>query len=447
MWLLPVLSPVASLVTRTFYRLTTAGATVPADGPVLLVANHPNSLLDPAMVAVAARRPVRFLAKAPLFSDKLVGWLVRAAGAIPVYRHRDDPGSTSRNTEMFSAVRDALVGGSAVGIFPEGISHSEPSLSTLKTGAARIALEASLALGRPLPIVPVGLVFRAREIFRSEAMIVIGEPIAWSDLATRGSADSEAVRDLTARIDGSLRQVTVNLETWEDAPIVECAEAIHAAEFPESIPVQSARPDPAGRVARLKVTTQLLKTLRDRNDPRWVPLAEDISRHLRLLRRLRLKPSELHGNARAGDAVRWTFRQLPYSGVIPVLVTIIGGILFWIPYRVTGIVAKRTAPQRDTVSTHKAMYGIVIFALWTLLLAAVTWMVLGPLAGILAVLLLPMVGLAVVTFGERWRDAWGEAQRFILRVRRGDLIADMKQRQRHLAQRLEEIRLEQSAAS
>jgi len=432
-WLLPVLSPVATALTRTFYRLTRAGGSVPPAGPVLLVANHPNSLLDPAMVAVAARRSVRFLAKAPLFSDRLIGWLIRGAGAIPVYRHRDDPGSTSRNTEMFSAVRDALVEGSAVGIFPEGISHSEPSLSILKTGAARIALEFAMATGTACSVIPVGLVFRARDQFRSEAMIIVGEAIAWSDLAGRDTSDAEAVRDLTARIDGALRKVTVNLEHWEDAPIVEFAEAIHAAEF-------GGPTDAAGQVGRLHVTTGLLKQLRERDDPRWAPLAEDIARHRRLLQRLRLRPAQLHGKAHAGEAIRWTVRQLPYSGIIPIVITTIGATLFWVPYRLTGEVAKRTAPQLDTVSTHKAMYGLVIFVAWILLVVAVTWMMAGALWALGALVALPLTGFAVLAVGERWRDAWGEAHRFVLRVRRGDLIVEMKRRQRELAERLEQIR-------
>jgi glycerol-3-phosphate O-acyltransferase / dihydroxyacetone phosphate acyltransferase len=435
MWLLPVLNRVASAVTRTFYRLTIAGESVPVAGPLLLVANHPNSLLDPAMVAVAANRPVRFLAKAPLFTDKLIGWLVKAAGAIPVYRHRDDPGQTARNNEMFSAVRDALTGGDAVGIFPEGISHSEPSMSALKTGAARIALDAAGVLGAPIPIVPVGLVFRARDIFRSEAKVVVGEAIAWADLASRGSGDAEAVRDLTARIDAALRRVTVNLESWEDAPIVESAEAIHAAEF-------GAPANAAEQVERLATTTAILKRLRDANDPRWAALAEDLNRHQRLLRRLGLKPSELHGNAKAGEAIKWTFRQLPYSGLIPIVITIVGSILFWVPYRLTGIVATRTAPQKDTVSTHKTMYGIVIFAVWIVFLTAVVWFLKGWIAGVVTLVLLPVVGFAVLFVGERWRDAFGEAQRFVLRVRRGELIEEMKRRQRELAGRLEAIRQE-----
>ena len=42
------------------------GGRVPEKGPVLVVANHPNSVLDPIVVGIAAGRPVKFLAKAPL---------------------------------------------------------------------------------------------------------------------------------------------------------------------------------------------------------------------------------------------------------------------------------------------------------------------------------------------------------------------------------------------
>jgi glycerol-3-phosphate O-acyltransferase/dihydroxyacetone phosphate acyltransferase len=84
MWLLPLFSVIAKLAARVYYRIRFGGAPVPATGPVLLVANHPNSLLDPTLVVASAGRPVRFMAKAPLFSDRKIGWLVRAAGAIPV---------------------------------------------------------------------------------------------------------------------------------------------------------------------------------------------------------------------------------------------------------------------------------------------------------------------------------------------------------------------------
>jgi glycerol-3-phosphate O-acyltransferase / dihydroxyacetone phosphate acyltransferase len=152
---------------RTYFRLSVTGEPVPAEGPLLLVANHPNSLLDPALVSTAARRPVRFLAKAPLFSVPVIGWLVRGAGSIPVFRRQDEPALMTQNADAFRAAYDALVSGSAIGIFPEGVSHDEPSITPLRTGAARIALESATRLGGAFPIVPVGLIFREKETFRS----------------------------------------------------------------------------------------------------------------------------------------------------------------------------------------------------------------------------------------------------------------------------------------
>ena len=182
MWLLPVFSILGRLAAHIYYRVRFTGPAIPA-GPVLLVANHPNSLIDPTLVVAAGSRPVRFLAKAPLFADRKTSWMVKAAGAIPVYRRSDDPTQMSRNEDAFRAVFDVLASGAVVGVFPEGVSHSEPGMVPLKTGAARIALGAAAQLGQVISIVPVGLSFRAKEIFRSDAFVVRGFPVAWGDLA------------------------------------------------------------------------------------------------------------------------------------------------------------------------------------------------------------------------------------------------------------------------
>ncbi|HYC32963.1 MAG TPA: 1-acyl-sn-glycerol-3-phosphate acyltransferase, partial [Gemmatimonadales bacterium] len=143
---------------------------MPGSGPLLLVANHPNEAFDPLLVAAAAGRPVRFLAKAPLFGVPVVGAVLREAGCLPVYRRADDPAQTGRNEETFAAVTAALGAGAAIALFPEGTSHDAPALAPLKTGAARMALAVPPAL--PLAIVPVGLVLADRDRARSEALAV-----------------------------------------------------------------------------------------------------------------------------------------------------------------------------------------------------------------------------------------------------------------------------------
>ena len=433
MWLLPVLSNVSAFATRSYYRLSVAGGDVPRTGPVLLVANHPNSLIDPAMVATAARRPVRFLAKSSLFSHPAVGWLVRGAGAIPVYRQQDNPGEMKRNLEMFRAVHAALANGAAIAIFPEGISHSHPSVTPLKTGAARIALGAGTLVGAAFPIIPIGLVVRDKGTFRSAALAIIGTPVAWDDLARAGVESSEAVRDLTARIDVALRAVTVNLDEWEDAPLVECAEAIHAAEM--GVPR-----DDLTRHERVRDTARILGMLRASGDARWEPLAEDVRRHDRELRRLGLRPGDLQEAPRVRAALGWTLRTLPLAAAIASGIAFIGIAVFWVPYRVTDIIARLGKPADDTVSTYKVLGGTVVFLVWMLILSVVIGMMAGTGWGIATLVLLPALAFATLAITERWSDAWTDVRRFFLLRRKDDLVRDLRERQRALAARLEDVR-------
>ena len=433
MWLLPGLSSVSAFATRSYYRFSVAGGEVPRTGPVLLVANHPNSLLDPAMVATAARRPVRFLAKSSLFTHPAVGWLVRGAGAIPVYRQQDNPAEVGRNSEMFRAVHDALARDAAIAIFPEGISHSRPSVTPLKTGAARIAIGGALLRGAPFPIIPIGLVVRDKGTFRSAALAIVGPPVEWDDIAAAGVETGEHVRALTARIDVALRAVTVNLEQWEDAPLVECAEAIHAAEL--GVPR-----DDLTRHERVRDTARILGMLRQSGDPRWEPLAADVRNHDRALGRLGLRPIDLREPPRVRAALAWSLRTLPLLGALASGVAAVGIVVFWAPYRLTNLIARIGRPAEDTVSTYKVLGGAAIFVVWMLLLAIIIGVVAGPGWGALSLAVLPALAFATLAITERWGDAWTDVRRFVLLRRRDDLLTELRETQRALAARLEEVR-------
>lgn len=432
MWLLPVFSPVARLAAGAYYRVRYEGNAIPVTGPVLLVANHPNSLLDPTLVVAAAGRPVRFLAKSPLFTDAKVGWLVRASGAIPVYRRADDPALMDRNQDAFRAVRAELAGGAAVGIFPEGTSHSEPALAPLRTGAARIALGVAERTGAAFPVVPVGLVFRRKDTFRSEAMVLRGTPVAWDDLAPRGLDDTSAVRELTARIEAALRRVTVNLERWEDRPAVEGAVAVWEA-------VRGERSPPAERVARLELTTRVLAAVRATDDAEGLALAKDLATHLGRLERLGLRPAHLGTDAGLAEGVRWATRRLHLLAPPAAVVAVLGAIPFWPPYRLTGAIVERLDLSEDLRSTWKLLLGVVLYAVWLVLLTVTLGLLLGLPAALLSLVLVPAVALAGLLVRERWRAARGDVRRFFLMRSRRDMIGRLGERQALLARRLEAL--------
>jgi 1-acyl-sn-glycerol-3-phosphate acyltransferase len=438
MWLAPGFSLIANAAARIYYRLNLAGERVPARGPVLLVANHPNALIDPLLVCAAARRPVRFLAKAPLFDDAKTGWMVRAVGAIPVYRRQDGPTLMDRNADMFRAAHEALGRGAAVGIFPEGQSHSEPSLAQLRTGAARIVLGTLAAHGVRVPIVAVGLVFYEKAIFRSPALVVVGEPVPWDDVGARGGQDAEAVRALTERIGEALREVTLNLERWEDRPLVETAVAIWDAEFESVL-------DRAQRVRRLEATTRILADLRREPDAGWDALVRDVGAHRRRLKRLRLSPKWLGARADLAAGVRWAVSRYVLVMPLAVLLGVAGFVLFFPPYRLTGFLVDRLHLEADERSTWKLMLGAATYAAWLLVLAAGAGLRWGPPAVPALLLAAPAVGMAGLLIRERWRGAWSDARKFLLLRSRRDLIATLRAEQRGLAELLKTLYQERAA--
>ena len=148
---------------------------VPASGPVLLASNH-ISYFDPIAVAnltdLAGRR-VRYLAKAELFRNRVLGAALRSMGQIPVERGTGD-------TSALSAAAAALGDGQCVHVFPEGTISDDLEPMAGKTGLARLAREAGVDVmtvglwGTQRVIPPKG---RKSKRFRTPITVVVGETV------------------------------------------------------------------------------------------------------------------------------------------------------------------------------------------------------------------------------------------------------------------------------
>lgn len=193
---------------------------IPRGRPLLLVVNHPNALVDALLVGWTIPWRVMILAKATLFRNPVAATLLRWVGVLPVRRASDERArgrvDPTRNRDTFVAVRAALGRGRTVLIFPEGKSHDEPSLAPLKTGAARIALEARSAGIAGLTLVPIGLTFERKDLPRTRVLVQVGEPISMDAWHRPEDARSEA-EALTGDIDARLRAVTLNYSSADEA--------------------------------------------------------------------------------------------------------------------------------------------------------------------------------------------------------------------------------------
>src|SRR5204863_235503 len=217
-----------------FRRIEVSGVErVPVHGPVIFVLNHPSGLIDPAFLLCLAPRRVSLLAKAPLFRMPVIGFFCRAFEAIPVHRRQDAGSDPAQNRETFDTARAVLARGGAIAIFPEGTSHSDPKLRPLKTGTARIAMGAAGGLPAQwtLEIVPVGLYYRAKQTFRSAALLHYGTPFSVDRISVARGAEPPAgpVRELTTRLEHALRGVTLEAEEVDAHALVARAQRVLSA--------------------------------------------------------------------------------------------------------------------------------------------------------------------------------------------------------------------------
>ena len=421
----------AKAASRIFYRIDCIGAP-PATGAALLLPNHANALLDPALVWATAGRDVRFLAKSTLFDGPLRP-LLAGAGAIPVYRRLDQGVDASRNAETFAAVDAALAAGDAVCVFPEGISHSKGRLEPLRTGAARMALSAERS-GTSAALVPVGLNFDRKSVFRSRVTVVYGAPFSASDLVGADETQhAEGVRRLTERIAGRMRHLIVEADPRADAALVDRVDRLYAA--------ARGRPrDPQERLARRRLIAAGIQRLRGTDPATYDDLLLRLRRYDQRLERFRLRDRHLDWQVGTADAVRFALRELAF-GLVLVPAAAAGLAVFFVPYHATALIARRFARESDVIATAQVIAGAVVYGAWFALIGWLLWRAAGPLPALAVSLTLPALAFVSLLAIER-EGAVLDAVRawFLLRRPRPETRDRLRRSRSDLAHLLDEVR-------
>jgi glycerol-3-phosphate O-acyltransferase/dihydroxyacetone phosphate acyltransferase len=403
-----------------FHHIEVAGLErVPRNGPVVFVLNHPNGLVDPVFILCLASRRVSFLAKAPLFRMPVIGYFVRALEAIPVYRRQDEGEDTSRNRETFEKASALLKRGGTIAICPEGVSHNEPRLLPLKTGAARIALAAaSSGEAFDLNVVPAGLYYTSKTTFRSAALLYFGDPLRVEPVALEadGEPPREAVRALSSRIECALREVVLNAEHEEALATISRAERIFSS-------LDESAPEESGLARQLQLRRRFIEGYafhRARSFERLAALEARIRRYEEELKQAGLDLEDLAASRVSSRAIaRYAVvRLLPFLLLSPVALA--GAIAHYPAYRLAGFFAIKFSDEADdVVSTIKIIAAMLLFPLTWAGVAALCYALAGWKTALAALLITPLAGYAAVIFFEELdRFAGGfKALSFLIRRR------------------------------
>ena len=434
-----LLRVIARVALRWYYaEIVVQGAErVPRTGPLLIVANHPNALIDPLLVGTTVSRRVLMTAKATLFDHPALSMLLQAVGVVPLRRSKDESrgerevADSARNAEAFQSVTKALRRDAAVLIFPEGISHDNPAMAPLRSGAARMALQAHSSGVRELRLLAIGLIFAEKERPNSDVLVRVGEPVVLDSWLAAGGGQN--VGALTQAIETQLRAVTLNFATAERAARAVRLARILSALATDRAPVNEPRPldaeaDLANRIDR--ATSALAAA-----PPALVDAADELSARLyalqRELDRLGVGLEDVRISTRWPDGTQFLVREVPIF-LLATVALALGWLTHWIPLRVARMFALgslRRDRSRDQPAMRTIVFGLAAIVAWYVIQLVLLTYLIG-LPGALIWLLTTFSAAHVLRLrGGRLRRALCRARAFLTlrsdRALQERLIADM----------------------
>jgi 1-acyl-sn-glycerol-3-phosphate acyltransferase len=417
-----LLRALAGVALRWFYRSIQVDGRerIPRRGPILFVVNHPNALVDAMLVGWVVPRRVLLTAKATLFRNPIGATLLRWVGVVPLRRASDEktprgPLDPSRNEDTFVAVRRALKAGDAVLIFPEGKSHDEPAMAPLRTGAARMALDAWNSGAAPtLAIVPVGLTFERKDTPRTRVLVQVGEPLRLERWCA--TEHGRPVEELTAEIDARLRAVTLNYASAEEAArTVRLASTIAALIEPSR---------PLGQVDReLGVETSIARRIEELStqlitaDPELRSRADSVVERIEALDRVASAHRILLDDIRIDLSLRAGLRFTVREGW---LLLTAGPLAFWgrlnhlIPFRTAEWIAMRSVDSAADPAMRTLVAGAALVLVAYLAQTVLVGVLTTPLIAVVYLASLPLAADVNFLLSDRLRRAVLRGRAFFL---------------------------------
>ncbi len=205
-------------------------------GPLVVLCNHPNTVVDPLIAVMYVRQTCFLLANYSLFKNPISGAILRTLFCIPVKRTQDVvKGEIRNNDDAFEESRAHLTAGSSLFVAPEGSSFTERHIREFKTGTARIVLEAESKANFSLniQILPVGLTYNDPLKFGSDVVAEVGKPFTAKNWQAAYAENPHlAAEDFTQYFENQFKTLTIHCKDVEEDHFLQKLETVIQSEKP-----------------------------------------------------------------------------------------------------------------------------------------------------------------------------------------------------------------------
>ncbi len=227
-----------------FYRKVTYinRQQVPLKEHLIFTPNHQNALMDALAIEFSFRNQFVFVARSDIFKKKWIASLLYFLKILPVYRIRDGYESLKKNEEIFRKTLDVIRNKNGFVIMPEGDHAGFRRLRRLRKGFARIAFQAEEATDYTLDmkIVPVGITYSHYERYRSELLVVYGEPIPLSDYYEDYRQNpAQALNKLTGHLSEKMRALMIEIKSVDHYAVYWCLSKLYKKRVCEILDLDS----------------------------------------------------------------------------------------------------------------------------------------------------------------------------------------------------------------
>lgn len=418
---------------------------VPEEGPILIAANHPSSIMDALVLGVKTPRKIHYIGHSGLFSNPISKKFLYAMGIIPVYRRFDNPDKMNKNDDMFRAAYTILEEGKCIGIFPEGTSQTDRKVLKLKTGTARIALGAErqndFKLG--VTIIPLGLYFTARHRFRSNVLLNFGKPIIVSEFKETYLTDEyEGVHRLTDKISIELGKLTLNIQKDEFNDFVTDLEKIYRAPLKDKLEKDEILISDDEVFKDMFLTKHLAEAVSYymENDPeKATALMRDVKYYRMKIDRLNLHDSLLQTDITESKVTKRSWKMVMWS-IIGLPLWIAGVITNYPPYRFAEFVGKKIGYDQAKTSSALMIGGGIGFLAYYFLETLLIWNLFDPMIGVAFMTSLPFLGFGALAYRKKVKYRWRVWQFSLTLLTNRHIVKKLKLERNSIIRRLDEFK-------